>query len=153
MLPSLWAPNRQPRLQFQFIPSLPPSTFYFPSSTLSVGHLCHCFGCLYCFSFLFHVSGCCLLIPQAGAARLECIILIGPGEGVRLVGLLSGLRGGVSTEIWSIISDNQCSYRDKRLSTVEKGISLPTKQPTKLTGHLIFLTTTRNFPLSGITLH
>ena len=44
------------------------------------------------FPFLSHVTPRCLLSPPAGTAHLECIILIGPGEGVRLVGLSLLLR-------------------------------------------------------------
>ena len=93
----------QPRLQFPTHPfgfrflSLSASSFL-SHPTRSVCHLCDCFGCQYCFSFLSHVSSCCLLIPQAGAAHLECIILIGPGEGDRLEGQLVGSKKRRSTE-------------------------------------------------------
>ena len=124
--------------------------------TRSVCHLCDCFGCPYCFSFLSHVSSCCLLIPQAGAAHLECIILIVPGEGDRLEGQLVGSRGGGVRKERNLVN-HPSLYREKRLSVVKKkpatvDDSSPTKQPTTITGPLIpRLTTTRNSPLIGST--
>lgn len=148
MLPSLWLPTATaisiPSLLFLFLlSSLSPFQFAIFATVLVV-HIVS--------PFLSNVSSCCLLIPQAGSAHLECIILIGPGEGDRSEGLLLGLRGGgVPREK---LLDNPSLYCESCLSDIvrEPGVfddSSPTKQPTTITGHLICLTTIHNPSLTG----
>lgn len=148
MLPSLWLPTATaisiPSLLFLFLSSSHPPFQFAIFATVLVVHIVS--------PFLSNVSSCCLLIPQAGAAHLECIIFIGPGEGDRLEGLLLGPRGGrVLTEK---LVDNPSLCCEPCLSDiVREPVAFddlsPTKQPTTITGHLICLTTIRDPSLIG----